>query len=287
MSFKSLFKKEKKEPTLSDIINGFGKTFSYNQVMDLLPLFSEIDRETILENINKKQNAIWDSPKQVKYYTEVHPYVPFASEHFEDVVKAIDIQDDETLLDLGCSVGVFIKKLTKIDRKGVKIIGIDYSPNALKQLEKELKAIPRQNYEIKLICQNFNKGVPLPNSSVDKVVSNWGIIYLGTEELNKALGEIKRVLRPGGKFVFSALVKGGANIQFESFDGFLTLIQSLFKKWKYVLKALQFEKKCRGYFPEYSQEKLSGMIERAGLEILGSKYTIKGKSITFVVKNPK
>ena len=255
--------------------------------MDFLPLFSETDRETILENINKKQNAIWDSPKQVKYYTEIHPYVPFASEHFEDIVKAIDIQDNEILLDLGCSVGVFIKKLTKIDRKGVKIIGIDYSPNALKQLEEELKAIPRQNYEVKLICQNFNKGIPLPNSSVDKVVSNWGIIYLGTEDLNKALREIKRVLRPGGKFVFAALVKGGANIQFESFDGFLTLIQSLFKKWKYVLKALQFEKKCRGYFPEYSREKLSDMIESADLEILESKYTIKGKSITFVVKNPK
>ena len=287
MKFKPFFKKEKKEPTLSEIINGFGKTFSYNQVMDFLPLFSETDQKTILENISKKQSALWNNPKQVKYYTKVHPYVPFTLEHFEEMVKIIDIQNNEVLLDLGCSVGSFIKKLTKIDRKGVRIIGIDYSSNALKQLEKELVDIPRQNYDIKLIYQNFNKGIPLPSSSVDKVISNWGIVYLRTEELIKILEEIKRVLRPGGMFVFSALAKDGANLQFENFSNFFLLISVILKKWKHVFDALQFEKRCHGYFPEYSREKLSNMIKTAGLEILKSKHTIKGKSITFIVKKPK
>lgn len=44
------------------------------------------------------------------------------------------------------------------------------------------------------------ESVPLPNQSVDTVVSTWTLCSVGDPK--KVLSEIKRVLRPEGKFVF-------------------------------------------------------------------------------------
>ena len=75
-----------------------------------------------------------------------------------------------------------------------KLIALEPSQELLALAKERSVAVPIEFLNV------YAEHIPLPDQSVDTVVSTWTLCSV--ENPNSVLKEIKRVLRPGGKFLF-------------------------------------------------------------------------------------
>jgi ubiquinone/menaquinone biosynthesis C-methylase UbiE len=98
-----------------------------------------------------------------------------------------------SVLDLGCGSGALAAHL---HRAGAQVSGVDGSSEMLKIARRDLPA------EVELKCVDLNRGLPdFQNDMFDLVVSALTIHYLA--DLSQLAREIRRILKDGGRFVFS------------------------------------------------------------------------------------
>jgi ubiquinone/menaquinone biosynthesis C-methylase UbiE len=72
-----------------------------------------------------------------------------------------------------------------------------------RQLEAKAAALPAENLEV-LVADAT--ALPLADRSADVVVSNYCFHHVSDADKRRALGEIRRVLRPGGRLVFGDMM---------------------------------------------------------------------------------
>lgn len=80
--------------------------------------------------------------------------------------------------------------------KEISLIGLEPSPHMQRYLEEKAKEIGRPIDIITGVAED----IPLDDESVDAVVST--LVLCSVDDQRQALSEIKRVLKPGGTFVF-------------------------------------------------------------------------------------
>lgn len=126
-----------------------------------------------------------DYPRKLNKYLLQHPHI-------------------KTVLDAGCGTGKYTHVLEQISDT---YTGIDLSINQLAITKTKLTKA-----NSKLINTNL-KDIPLPDNSVDLIVSCW---VIGTipdlEERGYCLKELKRVLKDNGKIIF---IENSASGEFE------------------------------------------------------------------------
>lgn len=109
----------------------------------------------------------------------------------------------ESLLDIGTGYGLLPLRLSK--EKSLRcdrFFGIDISESLLRRLQtfKEVyDFLPGSNFS--LFCASAEK-LPLPDQSIDLVLSNCVFMHLTEAQVKAVLAEVRRVLKPGGAFVF-------------------------------------------------------------------------------------
>jgi len=96
-----------------------------------------------------------------------------------------------SVLELGCGTGYFTRELA---RSGADIVAIDVSPELL-EIAKANCSTPNVRYEIHNAYE-----LSYPDAGFDSVVGSSVLHHL---ELEEALGEIYRVLKPGGTIYFT------------------------------------------------------------------------------------
>lgn len=102
----------------------------------------------------------------------------------------------EVALDLGSGTGRFVDILKDTVPTLRKIHALDTSKDMVEYLRKRYKL---ETAKVKVIEADMAK-IPLPDGSVDVVVSSWGFPskVWDQERCSKELGEVCRVLQPGG-----------------------------------------------------------------------------------------
>lgn len=254
-----------------------------NDIIAILPLLSQEEREKVKEGIYEKQKAFWNAPEQVEYYTKIHPQLPPVPGHFERLVEEISPQDHGTVVDLGCGCGALMKALLE-ENESVRIIGIDYAPNVLAMVPQLVPHLG--DGQVKLINHDLRKGIPLPDESQTKVVSNWGIVYLLPDDLQAVLHEVCRILKPGGRFICSSATITGERLALGVFlrsaPKKLHFLWEVIKKPRVIQAAQRFGADLRRFFPVHSPEELEEMMEEAGLRVVSKELTLMGKSVTIV-----
>lgn len=108
-----------------------------------------------------------------------------------DLLVSFIGNEDKKVLEVGCGTGLFTAEIAKTDNQ---IIAIDISPDLLLLAKNEIN-LPNVSFEV----QNAHH-TDFPDSYFDFII---GVSVLHHLDINLAIGEIYRLLKPSGRFMFT------------------------------------------------------------------------------------
>ena len=106
-----------------------------------------------------------------------------------------DVPDDGMLVDIGCGGGFNIRRLLDRSKDGF-VYGIDISSTSVEKSKKTNKKNIGKRCEVLL---GSAENLPLKDNSI-KLATAFETVYFW-KDLEKCFAEVKRTIRPGGKFV--------------------------------------------------------------------------------------
>lgn len=111
------------------------------------------------------------------------------------------IGDGTVVVDIGCGAGMDLLLAAKsVGPKG-RAIGIDMTEEMVDKVRGLIRATGLENVEVRL---GDAMSLPFNDAGIDVVISN-GVLNL-TPDKSAAYGEVFRVLKPGGRFLYGDIV---------------------------------------------------------------------------------
>jgi SAM-dependent methyltransferase len=133
-------------------------------------------------------------------------------------VVSTDSSKNITVLDLACGDGFLLEKLHQRNQTNLQLIGVDMSEDELAAAKRRVKDSPILFHQAKA------QSLPLSDASVDYVLCHMAIMLMDSVEA--VISEIRRVLKPGGKFSAVVGSKGPKN---EANNIFMRLLDEALK----------------------------------------------------------
>ena len=129
----------------------------------------------------------------LRFLRSLHNIVPPRMKYFS---AQIESWENKSVLDLGCGGGFMSEALAK---EGATVIGVDPCENAIKSAQAHAQSVNLSiDYRV-----GTGEQIPLETNTVDFVVCVDVLEHISG--LDKALQEIRRVLKPGGIFFFDTI----------------------------------------------------------------------------------
>ncbi len=110
------------------------------------------------------------------------------------LVEQAELAPGQRVLDLGCGTGA-TTLAAKRACPGIEIVGLDPDPKALARARRKAE---RGGLAIDF-REGFGDALQFPDASFDRVLSSFMFHHLEQDQKPAVLGEIRRVLRPGGR----------------------------------------------------------------------------------------
>jgi ubiquinone/menaquinone biosynthesis C-methylase UbiE len=131
-------------------------------------------------------------PGTREYFERLHPIIY----RYEYVPPIFDAESkklqDKKLLEVGCGMGFDVIEWAK---RGVDVSAVDLTPNAIKIAEHHVELMG-QKAELQV---GSALDLPYPDNTFDAVWSR-GVLHV-TSDTPKAISEVYRVLKPGGRMI--------------------------------------------------------------------------------------
>ena len=132
------------------------------------------------------------------FYDAGCSFIGLGTSFKRQVLFSIPINEGEIIADIGCATGVLLE-LAKQKYPHSRVVGIDPDAGALVIARKRMA---RSGLEVEF-HQEFAEVLPLPDISVDICFSTLAFHHMPDDVKRRALEEMKRVLKPGGRIVIA------------------------------------------------------------------------------------
>jgi ubiquinone/menaquinone biosynthesis C-methylase UbiE len=109
-----------------------------------------------------------------------------------------EVELGDTVVDLGCGGGLDLALLSWMVSPRGRVIGIDFAPGMVERARRNVGLLQLRQAEVR---QAPAHATGLPDACADWVVAN-GILNLSPDKA-PIIDEIKRVLKPGGRFLLA------------------------------------------------------------------------------------
>jgi demethylmenaquinone methyltransferase / 2-methoxy-6-polyprenyl-1,4-benzoquinol methylase len=126
-------------------------------------------------------------------------------------VKALKIEPGDRVLDVAAGTGTSTKA---IQRAGASVVALDFSPGMVAEGRK-------RHPDIEFV-EGDAEALPFPSASFDAVTISFGLRNVANPQV--ALGEMYRVLKPGGRIVICEFSHPPAPLVKLGYDGYLKYV---------------------------------------------------------------
>jgi SAM-dependent methyltransferase len=140
------------------------------------------------------QDADLDRGQVTRSAAEIYEefFVPALFEEWAPrVAAAAGIRPGHKVLDVACGTGVMAREAARRASPGGEVAGLDRNPGMLAVARRQAPEIAWR--------EGLAEDLPYEDSSFDAVVSQFGLMFF--DDRTRALQEMVRVLRPGGRLV--------------------------------------------------------------------------------------
>ncbi len=129
---------------------------------------------------------------------------------YHKLLEAADVKVGDRTLDIGCGPGYFTRMLAEAVGLAGSAVGIDAAPEMIDYARRKARRFSNCHFEV-----GTAQSLPFAEGSLDVVVSSLMMHHLPVEIRLKAVGEMNRVLRLGGRLLladFTIPKRGAWNI---------------------------------------------------------------------------
>ncbi len=150
-------------------------------------------------NLRKEQMIQGFFNSIAPHYDRVNTVMSLGRHHYwrRFMVDHTQLKSGDNALDLCCGTGLITLDLAKKVAPSGRVTGIDFSPEMLAIAVKRLKNCPWRD-RIQLLRGNVLE-LPFANDTFDCVTIGYGL--RNVSDLERAIGEAKRVVKSGGRIV--------------------------------------------------------------------------------------
>ncbi|MEH2359296.1 class I SAM-dependent methyltransferase [Nostoc sp.] len=178
-------------------------------------------------------NNYWDAA----LYEDKHTFV---WQYGEDLLKFLNPQPEESILDLGCGTGQLTEKIAQA---GAEVMGVDHAPA---MIEKARQNYPHIRFDV-ADARNFQV-----DKLLDAVFSNAVLHWV--KQADSAIASIHQSLKPGGRFV--AEFGGKGNV-----EAIATALSSALEAFNISAQTLN-----PWYFPSIAE--YATLLEQQGFDVI-------------------
>lgn len=105
-----------------------------------------------------------------------------------------EIRPGENVVDVGCGAGIDSLIAARMTGPAGEVVGVDMSPEMLEKARQSAAEDGRSNVEFR---EGYGEELPVEDGRADVIISN-GVLNLMPDKA-AALGEMYRILKPGGR----------------------------------------------------------------------------------------
>ncbi len=199
----------------------------------------------------------WPDPYERWFQTPIGALVK--ATELELMLKLLNPQAEEQILDAGCGSGIFTAPLSE---RGCRITGLDLS---LPMLDRARTRLLQQQFLAADMCK-----LPFADNCFDKTVSITALEFI--EDGEQAMAELFRVTRPGGTIVVATLNSlspwAAARREKAEKDPGSVFNQAFFRSPDQLLSLVETagETRTAVHFDKNADPHLASKIERRGLQ---------------------
>ena len=212
-----------------------------------------------LEKIRDQQKESWNkfSPGWKKWDSLTMEFLKPAG---DEIIKSLDLQGDETVLDIAAGTGEPGLTIASILKSG-KVISTDLSEGMMDVAKENAQKRGLKNFETK-VCDVTE--LPFDDETFDAVSCRFGFMFFPDMQL--AANEIARVLKPAGRFAISVWDAPEKNF-------WVTAMMGTINKFTDIPPP---PPGSPGMFRCTNKEAMTELFKKAGLKNIGVKE-VKGK----------
>ncbi|MGI8504652.1 MAG: class I SAM-dependent methyltransferase [Hassallia sp.] len=163
-----------------------------------------------------------------------------------EMVKDLDLKSGDIVLDVGSGPGLWSNNLAEKVAPNGRIIGIDYSIDAISCAQRNLESYPYKDIIEYSQADFFN--IPYPDETFDVVFCSNSLMYFTDSQKEQLLKEQKRVVKKGGRIVS------------KEYDGETIIIypimEELWLKLKNAVAQVLSKRPLEEYYDEYVARKI-------------------------------